>query len=228
MKLRTQIRNRIERARFKSIYREFKSYTMIPPQIYCDNLQLAKRVKELRGCIVECGVWRGGMIAGLCRVLGADRRYYLLDSFKGLPPAQPIDGPAAISYQQNTTASYYYDNCTAPPEFATRAMQLAGAEKFELKPGFFDKSLPQFKLQEPIALLRLDADWYESTRLCLDYLFDRVATNGLIVIDDYYAWDGCSRALHDFLSQRKATERIRTFNGSLCYLVKMPLPEVAL
>ena len=99
-------------------------------------------------------------------------------------------------------------------------MELVGAQRFELISGWFDQTLPQFKPPEPIALLRLDADWYESTMTCLNHLFDYVATDGLIIFDDYYTWDGCSRALHDFLSSRKASERIRCLNRSSCYLIK--------
>ena len=87
--------------------------------------------------------------------------------------------------------------------------------------GWFHETLTTFTLPEPIALLRLDADWYDSTMVCLENLFDRVAPGGLVVLDDYFAWDGCSRALHDFLSRRSAAEKIRSL-GETCYLVKLP------
>jgi O-methyltransferase len=208
-----------KRKKLSDIYMRVREYTMIPETLFYDNLMLAEGVRHVSGCVVECGVWRGGMSAGLCCVLGNERQYYLLDSFEGLPPAQPIDGVDAIRWQQDTTSEHYHDNCTAPLEFAQRAMELAGARKYTICPGFFDKTLSGFK-PPPIALLRLDADWYESTMLCLDSLFDCVTENGYIVLDDYYTWDGCSRALHEFLSKRKATERIRSFNGSVCYLQK--------
>ncbi|SDR54656.1 Macrocin-O-methyltransferase (TylF) [Rhizobiales bacterium GAS191] len=218
--IRTAIRDRIARDRSRGIYAQLREFTMISEDVFCDNLVLAETVRDIPGCVVECGVWRGGMSAGLCRILGAEREYYLFDSFEGLPPAQPIDGAAAIKYQEDKDSPYYHDNCTAPPDFAQRAMKMAGASRFELQPGFFDKTLPGFTPREPIALLRLDADWYESTILCLRHLFDHMAPGGAIILDDYYTWDGCSRALHDFLSERKATERIRSFNGSLCYLLR--------
>jgi O-methyltransferase len=160
------------------------------------------------------------MSAGLCSILGASRNYFLFDSFQGLPPAQTIDGPAAIRYQEDRDSPTYYENCAAPERYALEAMELAGARTFKLVPGWFSETLPKFKPPEPIALLRLDGDWYDSTITCLKHLFDYVAPNGIIIFDDYYAWDGCSRALHDFLSDRKATERIRSYNGSVCYLLK--------
>jgi O-methyltransferase len=72
-------------------------------------------------------------------------------------------------------------------------MDVVGAKRYELKPGFFNVSLPNFMPTEPIAFLRLDADWYNSTMECLDWLFDHVAPGGIIALDDYYTWDGCSR-----------------------------------
>jgi O-methyltransferase len=137
--------NVIKRRQMRNIFLQVKDYTMIPEPVFCDNLMLADMVRNVSGCVVECGVWRGGMSAGLCRLLGNEREYYLFDSFEGLPPAQPIDGAAAIRWQQDTKSPQYHDNCSAPPEFARRAMELAGAERYKLCPGFFDKSLPAFK-----------------------------------------------------------------------------------
>jgi len=191
---------------------------------YCQNLALAELATHIPGCVVECGVWRGGMTAGLYTVLGGHRTYFLFDSFEGLPPAKEIDGPGALKWQADKTSPFYYDNCTAGPDYAKRAMKLVGATRYELKPGFFNDSLPQFTPPEPIALLRLDADWYDSTMQCLDHLFDHVAPGGIIALDDYYLWDGCSRALHDFLSKRKATERIQSFANTICYLRKSAQP----
>lgn len=90
---------------------------------------------------------------------------------------------------------------------------------FHLRKGWFTQTLPEFKPPAPIALLRLDADWYDSTMICLEALFNHVASGGLILLDDYYTWDGCSRALHDFLSNCAATERIMAV-GDVCYLIK--------
>ena len=59
-----------------------------------------------------------------------------------------------------------------------------------------------------------------STKTCLTNLFDRVAPGGIIILDDYFTWDGCSRALHDFLSERSAAERLRSL-GDICYLQKV-------
>ncbi len=88
---------------------------MVPKATFYNNLEIAESVKGVAGCVVECGVWCGGMSAALCRLLGPNRTYYLLDSFQGLPPAKPIDGIAANNWQQDTASLTYYDNCSAPP-----------------------------------------------------------------------------------------------------------------
>ena len=87
--------------------------------------------------------------------------------------------------------------------------------------GWFQDTLPQFEPERPISVLRLDGDWYEPTVCILDNLFDRVMQGGLIMIDDYYDWDGCTRGVHHFLSKRKLTEHIRqSRNGGFAYILK--------
>jgi O-methyltransferase len=192
---------------------------MVPPDVFVSNLILTERVSTVPGCIIECGVWRGGMSAGIAIVLGPHRQYFLFDSFEGLPPAKEIDGKAALRWQQDKQSISYYDNCSASPEYARHVMNLSGIRSFELVKGWFDTTLPEFSLPTSIALLRLDCDWYDSVMVCLESLFDHVTPGGLILLDDYYVWDGCSRALHDFLARRSATERIRNL-GDICYLQK--------
>jgi hypothetical protein len=98
-------------------------------------------------------------------------------------------------------------------------MTKSAAKRFELIEGWFKETLAGFTPEEPIAVLRLDGDWYDSTMQCLTALYPHVVPGGLIIIDDYFAWDGCSRAVHDYLSQIGALERIEGSHG-LCFLVK--------
>src|SRR5437879_4892585 len=88
-----------DRARFRKTFRKFRKFTMTPEDVYTGNLVLAQRVKAIPGAVVECGTWRGGMIAGIADVLGSKRRYFLFDSYEGLPPAKEIDGQAALAWQ---------------------------------------------------------------------------------------------------------------------------------
>jgi hypothetical protein len=199
-----------------SIYREFRNYTRVPEQSYCDNLRLVERFKDVPGTIVECGVWRGGMIAGIARILGPDRAYYLFDSFEGLPKATQIDGERAVRWQVCNDVQ----NCRTDEIFAFEAMRQAGAINAHVYKGWFDHTLRCFPRDAAIAVLRLDADWYSSTAECLNNLYAQVVKGGLIIVDDYFAWDGCARAIHDFLSYNKLTDRIRQFDNGVCYLLK--------
>jgi hypothetical protein len=98
-------------------------------------------------------------------------------------------------------------------------MMIARTRSFQLIEGWFSDTLPLFVPPAPIALLRLDADWYDSTTTCLECLYSHVAPGGIVILDDYYTWDGCARALHDFLSKHSALDRIQSV-GPICFLVK--------
>ena len=216
--------NRVDRVNVKrnGIYDRYVDYTMVPKQVYIDNLQLAKQVEEdgVSGCIVECGVWRGGMIAGLATLLGNGRSYYLFDSFEGLPKPQPIDGDSAIAWSNNKNGSYYFDNCRAEIAFADEAMRLAMVSNYFCVKGWFEDTVTKFDFPKPIALLRLDGDWYESTMICLQNLYPKVIRGGYIIVDDYYMWDGCSRAVHDYLHNISSCSRICQTKNGVAYIVK--------
>ncbi len=202
-----------------STYRLFRDYTMIPWWIYIANLKLASSAEGIPGAIVECGTWKGGMIAGIARTLGP-RDYWLFDSFEGLPPVEPIDGPAAKKWQQNTTSRRYYNNCTASQADAAEAMRLSGTANPHLVKGWFEDTLPQAAFPDGIAILRMDADWYKSTYQILDSLFPQVNQGGLIIIDDYGSWEGCHKAVHDYLTQHGRSESVQRFR-QVYYITKL-------
>ena len=168
---------------------------MIPREHFDANVELV--IEHLQryssdGAILECGCWRGGMSAALIELGGPNRDYYFFDSFEGLPPAKEIDGSAALAWQADTTAPGFRDNCSASiDEFmATIALSDIAPDRVHPIKGFFDSTFPTFT-PPPISILRLDADWYDSTILCLRKFWDHILPNGLILIDDYYTWDGC-------------------------------------
>lgn len=198
-------------------HRKFRNYTRLSAERFVLNYVLARRFAALDGAVVECGVWRGGMMAGMAQACGPHRDYYLLDSFEGLPPAkEEIDGKAAIDWQKSGKVN----NCLTEERYAHEAMAKAGAKRAYVLKGWFKDTLGKIPRQ-PIAILRLDADWYDSTMECLDALYDLVPVGGVIIVDDYYDWVGCSRAIHDFLAKRQSTDRMREFYGRVAYLVKL-------
>ena len=156
----------------------------------------------------------------MATVLGPDREYHLFDSFEGLPPATANDGPVAMAWQADKNSTGYHDNCRAEEGEATAAMNLAGAKRFSLHRGWFDKTIaPWATNAPPIAILRLDCDWYDSMKVCLEHLVPRVVPGGIIILDDYDAWDGCSQAVHDYLAATKRPLRIRQFLNGPFYLL---------
>jgi O-methyltransferase len=212
------------RVSFREIYRKYHAYTMIHEARYVNNLELCFGFRNIPGCVVECGVWRGGMSAGMAEVLGAERDYFLFDSFEGLPPArEDLDGTAAIEWQTDTTSPTYYNNCGAPQEEAAAAMKLSPATSVSLVKGWFSETLPRFAPPGEIAVLRLDGDWYDSTRVCLENLYPHVAPGGIVIIDDYYDWDGCARAVNEFfvrIASPNMVPRLRQFRDRAAYLIK--------
>jgi O-methyltransferase len=202
----------------KNTYNKYKDFTMIPSELFIDNVLLCDSINSINGCVVECGVWRGGMIAGIFEYSDKKRNCILFDSFEGLPEVKKNDGEAAKIWQE-TNNGVGLDNCKAEISFAEKAMELSNSKNHQIVQGWFDQTLPVTKIKEPIAILRLDGDWYDSTMVCLENLYPLVAEKGIIIIDDYYAWDGCSRAVHDYLSKNNLPLRISQTEKGVCYIV---------
>jgi len=138
----------------------------------------------------------------------------MLDSFEGLPPARERDGSAALEYQQRTTDPGYLDNCQAPFDKVRRIRDQLGLQPDDCRliQGWFDVTVPRLaaELAEPkIAMLRVDCDWYDAVSLVLRHLEPLVSPEGVVILDDYFAWDGAARAVHDYLSRGDHPYRLR-------------------
>lgn len=211
---------------FRRVYRRHRDATMLDESSYVANLRLvadwAGQQDLSGGSIVECGTWRGGMLFGLVETCPTVTEFHAFDSFAGLPPAGPLDGeePARLQREGRLVAG---NNLATLAEFERGLARLpvARAACVRVQRGWFKDTLPGFRSGRPIGVLRLDCDWYDSVTLALDVLFDQVRPGGLVILDDYLVWDGCARAVHDFLSRRRARERIRQFrSGRVPYILK--------
>jgi O-methyltransferase len=184
---------------------------MVPTESLTDLAHLVRAVLwyDIPGHFVECGVWRGGasfLMADLLRQAGIrNRKVWLIDSFEGLPPPEEIDGVSARAYAENTKSPAYFDNCRASlEEVQQNAIELGLAPYTEFVKGWFNRTLPVHRKRiGPIAILRIDGDWYSSVRCCLDNLYNQVVDEGYIVLDDYYTYEGCAIAVHEFLGARR-------------------------
>ena len=203
---------------YKDAYKKFKDFTMLQEYGYTGNLALCDQFRHINGSVVECGTWKGGMIAGIASIFNDDRHYCLYDSFEGLPPAVDIDidryGRPAKELQKTRINWLAISESTA-----RQAMELSGANNVHIHKGWFNETLPDYNYG-PIAILRADGDFYESTMDIFTNLHKHVVKDGLIIIDDYYYWDGCAKAVHDFLSNNQLSDKIRQCPTSYAYIIK--------
>lgn len=160
---------------------------------------------EIEGDLVECGVWRGGNIM-LARRLLPDRVCWLYDTFTGMTEPGPEDlrrsGDSALeSYHAKRSINAPWCRADLNDVIAgfvhTRTYDVS---KMRLVIGDVLETLTvEEHLPEKIALLRLDTDWYASTKLELEVLYPRLSPGGILIIDDYGHWQGAKRAVDEYL-----------------------------
>lgn len=175
---------------------------------------------NIPGVFVEFGTWRGGCSAAILLAQRAffgqvTRPVYMFDSFEGLPSVTEKDGPLANEYQLEVDSGNYHDNCRAAQEDLESLLELHGfcGEDFKIVRGWFASSVEKTKAElaeQKIAVLRLDGDWYESTTTTLNGCCPAVSEEGIVIVDDYYAWDGCARAVHEYLTEKDLPYRIKS------------------
>ena len=194
------------------------SHTMVGMR-RLEHLQwCAERVFEdgVPGDFLEAGVCQGGasiLLRALQVAYGQPhRRTWLADSFEGLPvPAHEAD----MNYDFSEAKQPWLAFSRAAVEDNFRTYDLLSAQVVFL-PGWFRDTLADAPVSA-LAILRLDADLYESTREALAALYDRVSPGGFIVIDDYDAFAPCRRAVQEFRGERGVTEPIRHIDRMAVY-----------
>jgi O-methyltransferase len=170
----------------------------------CDAVEYVV-ANSIEGAIVECGVWAGGtsmaMAKTLLRLGSRDRHMFLFDTFAGMPEPSAADidrsGRAAAEVLRGDPTA----RCIA--SLSEVKINLASTEypddKLHLVRGRVEETLPE-SAPERIAVLRLDTDWYESTRHELEHLVPRMTPGGVLLIDDYGHWDGSRRAVDEWVA----------------------------
>lgn len=220
-----------EASEFRTLYRTVRPFTMGNFERIANLYTLARNVQKRRlpGAFVECGVWRGGCTAVMAWVAnreGIGRRIYAFDSFEGLPEPTESDGAEAASYAEGKVSGSLapIGACVSSYEnFEKLFFELLRLDRqhVEVRKGWFQHTVPQEALKiGPIAILRLDGDWYESTKVCLEHLYDHVVPGGFVVIDDYGHWEGCQRAVDEFFSARRITPELCVVDYTCRYFVK--------
>jgi len=198
---------------FLSLYEECRGFSMTSKERMFALFQATQYIVQARilGALAECGVWRGGsMMLAAKTLLNAgvvDRDLYLFDTFEGLPKPdlekdidmwgnKAIDGWLPRSEGEKGSSWAF-----ASLEEVEANLVATGypRERIHLVKGMVEETLPQHAPGE-LALLRLDTDWYASTKHELEHLFPLLRAGGVLIIDDYGHFRGARQATDEYLA----------------------------
>lgn len=193
------------------IFNAVRPLTMTSPERVYVLIQAVRYLTRsaIPGAIVECGVWKGGSMAAAARTLlqmkDVSRDLYLFDTFQGMTPPSKEDVDYSGKHASHVCADWVGDNgawCDAPLERVKEVLYATGypKEKIHFVEGRVEDTIPAYA-PESIALLRLDTDWYESTRHELIHLFPLLIRAGVLIIDDYGHWQGSRKACDEYFEQ---------------------------
>jgi O-methyltransferase len=187
--------------------------TMVSDERLFATILACKYVVEhgIDGAFVECGVWRGGnalLAAGVFKLYGAARKVYLFDTFAGMTLPTEYDtvamtGEAAHTLNPSRQGESHNEWCYASLEEVKGTFEQANlldSNIIFVKGDVLSTLSVADHLPETIAVLRLDTDWYESTKMELETLYPRLSIGGVIMIDDYGYWTGARRATDEYFA----------------------------
>lgn len=165
----------------------------------------------IEGDFVECGVYRGGngiLAADVFRRRAPGRQIWLFDTFAGMtePTAADVNvhgmpaRPKFEAHQKGDHNEWQFASLDAVRGNFERAS--LSQDRIRFVQGDVLETLKSSPLPDKIAVLRLDTDWYESTRLELEILYPRLSRGGVLIIDDYGSWEGSRKAVDEYFAAR--------------------------
>lgn len=183
-----------------------------PNQLY-DLATIMRDIEEkaIPGLVLEAGTARGGSAIVLAKAKASERPMRVYDVFGLIPPPTEQDGAdvhnryakimngEAKGSKDDIYYGYRDDLLAEVTESFTRHGVTPAEHNVELVKGLFQDTVV---IDEPVAFAHLDGDWYESTMTCLERIAPHLSEGGLMVLDDYYNWSGCRRAVHDYFKGR--------------------------
>lgn len=203
------------------MHHESRRLTMCHDVLLDNVVELARVVIDERvpGDFIETGVWRGGvtilMRAALTAFGDLGRSVWVADSFAGLPAPDPAtDLRDAIWHHLMRAVGLLRSDLAAVREAFARAGLLDRRVRF--LPGWFADTLPDAPIAR-LALMRLDGDWYESTRVALDALYPRLSPGGFVIVDDYGLPTGCARAVDEYRAAHRIDAPLTRINAQAVY-----------
>jgi len=165
--------------------------------------------KGINGDFVECGTYRGGhalLAAGIFKLHNQTRKVWMYDTFEGMTQPEEID----VEVKSDLKAAHFYEsyrkdsitNWCYASELEVRnnfkQMDLLNDNIRFIKGDVHLTLLDSVKLPNKIAILRLDTDWYSSTKVELDVLYPLLTHSGVLIIDDYGWWTGSKLATDEY------------------------------
>ena len=181
---------------------------------------------KVPGVIIECGVAEGGtaaMMALSSRELGDENRdFWFFDSYEGLPEptAEDYEGTKAGEYVQPLAEGSCLGTVEQVGDLLFGKLDLP-RNKINLIKGWFQDTVPEYKEKVgPIAILRLDGDWYESTKIPLENFYPQISSGGCIIIDDYATCFGSRKATDEFIDNNSIDTYLRPDGRGGAWFVK--------
>jgi O-methyltransferase len=216
---------------FVELYLRIKPFSMVGAGRSYELYKAVNRVcaSAVTGDFVECGVWKGGqsMLAALTFMQNDwAPRLRLYDTFEGMPRPAPVD----ISNKDGKPALDKWKQLNAPggPGWAVgslkevmRNMASTGypADKVRYYVGDVAVTLKE-DVPESISILRLDTDWYTSTKKELEVLFPRLSSGGVLMVDDYGSWRGSQLATTEYFSEHGFDDVPKIRVGNTLVIIK--------
>jgi len=195
-----------------------KPYTLTSPERIAALLEAVRYVvrRDIPGAFAECGVWRGGSVLAMVLALQRegidDRDIYLYDTFEGMTKPSDLDvsdfdSPALEQWHKTRNSQgqawpQWFNQEIFNIDLVRRLLEDTGypAARLHFVQGTVEQTIPG-QMPERLALLRLDTDWYESTRHEMEHLYPRIQSGGVLLIDDYGHWKGCRQAVDEYFSR---------------------------
>jgi hypothetical protein len=221
----------------KEMIRFVGEYTMTGPErLSALRAAVCHIVRHhIPGAVVECGVWKGGSMMAVARTLlelgDQSRELYLFDTFEGMPEPTEHDvdlaGSSAFDQWNSTRRSRFTPReARAGLKEVQEAMAKVGydAERTNYVKGMVEDTIPS-RAPDEIAILRLDTDYYESTRHEIFELYPRLVPGGVLIIDDYGHFRGSARAVDEFMEASGEPLLLHRIDYSARVAVKPNLPS---
>jgi O-methyltransferase len=189
-----------------ALLRRVLPYTMTSPAriaAVCTAVSYVE-ANSIPGAFVECGVWKGGSSMAAALTFKTPRPLFLFDTFEGMTTPGEYDrrtdsGQPAAALLRGAGSDATL-RCYSPLDEVKHNMGTTGypGALISYIKGKVEETLPA-AAPDQIAVLRLDTDWYESTRHELEHLYPRLSPGGVLIIDDYGYWSGARKATDEYL-----------------------------